>query len=196
MNLNAVERQRLFCHLNRLQQDRHYRDTQRRYVFEGARNVIRANCCGHQIETVLRCRKLLRSPASNAVLQSLRDSGSTIVDVTPEQFRECSITKRASGLLAIARQKRNRIDAFTPKSIAVALSRVRNAGNFGCLIRTAAAVGADGFILIGNLIDPYDPAVIRSAMGTVFAQRFYRATWREFNQWKKQHGATVVAACP
>jgi tRNA G18 (ribose-2'-O)-methylase SpoU len=56
----------------------------------------------------------------------------------------------------------------------VALTHVRSPGNLGTLMRTSAAVGAGGFILLGG-VDPFDPAVVRGSMGGLFRQQLVRA---------------------
>lgn len=98
--------------------------------------------------------------------------------------------------MAVVRQRRPDITGLCPASTVIAISRVNTPGNLGCLIRTAAAVQADGFILIGRSVDPFAPAVIRSAMGAFFSQAFYRAAWPEFDAWKRRCNVPVIGACP
>jgi TrmH family RNA methyltransferase len=78
----------------------------------------------------------------------------------------------------------------------VALSSIQSPGNLGTLLRTADAVGAAGVILLGDGVDPYDPAAVRASMGAIFSQRFVRASTRELAAWKRRSGALLVGTSP
>jgi TrmH family RNA methyltransferase len=78
----------------------------------------------------------------------------------------------------------------------VALSQVRSPGNFGSLVRTAAATGAAGFILLGNSVDPFDPTVVRATMGALFQQQLVRTDVERLRLWVQQHHLQVIGAAP
>lgn len=101
-------------------------------------------------------------------------------------------------MAAIFRQPAISLSDINPKDAIcwTAVSHLRSPGNFGTLIRTSAAVGAGGFILIGDDIDPFDPNVIRATMGAVFKQRIVRARFEEFRKWIRQHRLPVIGASP
>lgn len=46
------------------------------------------------------------------------------------------------------------------------LDNLRDPGNLGTLIRSAVGAGFDGILLYGDCVDPLNPKVIRSTMGT------------------------------
>lgn len=48
------------------------------------------------------------------------------------------------------------------------LDRPSNHGNLGSIVRSANAFGVQLIITVGHGVDPYDPAVIRSSIGSVF----------------------------
>ena len=78
----------------------------------------------------------------------------------------------------------------------VALDQVHSPGNLGTILRTGDAVGASGLILIGDSVDPYDPACVRATMGAIFAQRLVRATPQEFASWKQGNDFRLVGTSP
>lgn len=90
--------------------------------------------------------------------------------ITPEEFRKISINERASGIAAIFRQPVLKPGEVKPgDSICwTAIRNIRSLGNLGTLIQTSAAVGAGGFILIGERFDPFDPGVVRAGVGRSF----------------------------
>jgi len=46
------------------------------------------------------------------------------------------------------------------------LDTIRDPGNLGTLIRSAVGAGFDGILLYGDGVEPFNPKVIRSTMGT------------------------------
>jgi TrmH family RNA methyltransferase len=184
--------------IKRLQCDRRYRDHKGLFFVEGIRNFVSAVDCGFPIDALLYCEKLLTSPIARKMVRRLKRAGVPFARVSPEQFRQISQTERASGVGAILCQHAQRLDQTNPNdSICwVALSRIRSPGNLGSLMRTAAAVGAAGFIFIGDGIDPYDPNVVRATMGALFNQRIVRANAEQFRHWIKSHRLQVVGASP
>ena len=76
------------------------------------------------------------------------------------------------------------------------MSTVRSLGNLGTLLRTSAAVGAAGFILLGQQIDPYEPVVVRATMGALFKQTLVRTNIERFRHWIQKHRLAVVGASP
>jgi TrmH family RNA methyltransferase len=57
--------------------------------------------------------------------------------------------------------------AADPRLVAVCAD-VRDPGNAGTVIRCADAAGADGVVLTGSSVDPYNPKVVRASVGSLF----------------------------
>ncbi len=106
--------------------------------------------------------------------------------------------ERASGIGAIVRQHWSRLHRASPRGglCWLAVTRVRSPGNLGSLLRTSAAVGGSGLIVIGRNVDPFDPAVVRASMGAVFQQRIVRCGRQAFGHWVRRHRCQVVGASP
>lgn len=64
------------------------------------------------------------------------------------------------------------------------------------LMRTSAAIGAAGFILIGDSIDPFDPAAVRATMGALFKQVIVRTTIDQLRRWLRMNKLEVIGASP
>lgn len=54
-------------------------------------------------------------------------------------------------------------------SLALVLDGLQDPGNLGTLVRSAVAFGFETVILAGQTVEPYNPKVIRSSAGLVFA---------------------------
>jgi TrmH family RNA methyltransferase len=97
--------------------------------------------------------------------------------VAPEVLAAASDTQAPQGLLAVLRMHSlplpERLDlAFIPDG-------VRDPGNLGTMLRTAAAAGVGAVFLPAGTADPYAPKVVRAAMGAHFRLPVHIATWEE-----------------
>src|SRR5215831_12514442 len=182
----------------RLQDDRRYRDRYGLFFVEGVRNFVRAVDNRFAVDTLVYSERLLTKPLARKLVRRLKRDGVPYAPVSPEQFRSVSRTERASGVAAIVRQQVRRLEDIAPRNNEcwTALGHVRSPGNFGTLIRTSAATGGAGFILVGDSIDPFDPVVVRATMGALFRQTFVRTSADRHSRWVKLHKLHVVGASP
>jgi TrmH family RNA methyltransferase len=186
------------AHIARLQRDRRYRDRQSCFFVEGVRNFVSAVDHGCTVAAVLYSERLLTSPLARKLVRRLKRAGVPFARVSPEQFRTVSRAEQASGVGVVLRQNLQDLARVAPDDgpCWVVLSQVRAPGNFGTLVRTSAAIGAAGFILLGGSIDPFEPVVVRASMGALFRQTFVRASLEELRQWVNQYQLLVVGASP
>lgn len=184
--------------IERLQHDRCDRDSRGLFFIEGVRNFIEAVDHRFPVDTLLYSEKLLINPIARKLVRRLKRAGVPFARVTPEQFRRVSRTERASGVAAILRQRVQRLEhiKIQGQQCWAALSHVRSLGNFGTLLRTSAATGAAGFILLGDTIDPFDPAVVRATMGALFKQTIVRTTVDQLRAWVRMNNVQVIGASP
>jgi TrmH family RNA methyltransferase len=183
--------------IERLQYDRHYRDRRGLFFVEGVRNFVEAVDHCFPISALLYSEKLLINPLARKMVRQLKRNGVPFARVSPEQFRTVSKTERASGVGAVLHHRIQKLESvkLEEQSCWTALGHVRSHGNFGTLVRTSAAVGAAGFILLGDGIDPFDPLVVRATMGALFKQTLVRTTDDQF-QRVQQRNPQVIGASP
>ena len=55
----------------------------------------------------------------------------------------------------------------------IVLENVQDPGNVGTVLRTAAALGTELVVFLGDCADPYNPKTVRAAMGALFRQRLW-----------------------
>jgi RNA methyltransferase, TrmH family len=156
--------------IKRLQADRAHRDARRTFLVEGVRNVVHAIESGFHIERLVYSEKLLIVHIARKLVRNRCRSGPPTLHVSPEAFRQISMTPRASGVGAVVGQRWSPLHGASPRAglCWVVLEAVRSEGNLGSLIRTSEAIGGAGFILVGPQIDPFAPAVARPSMGALF----------------------------
>src|SRR5436190_14726015 len=137
------------------------------HYLEGFRNFIQAIDARIPLETILYSEILAQNPAVQKNVRLLKRAGVPVVRVRPEEFRGISGTARASGIGAIARRHWTPLEGADPRvgTCWIAVSSIRSPGNVGTILRTAEAAGVGGVVLLGDRVDPFDPAVVRASMG-------------------------------
>jgi TrmH family RNA methyltransferase len=129
--------------IKRLQRDRRYRDTRGAFFIEGVRFFVQVADQHFDHVVIVYSEKLLTAPLARKLVRQFRRAGVPTVRMSPEDFQKISLTKRASGVGAIVRQRWARLNSITlDRGLCwVILGLVRSPGNFGTLIRTSEAVG-------------------------------------------------------
>ena len=184
--------------IEKLHYDRRYRDTCGVFFVEGVRNFVEAVDHRFSIDTLLYSERLLINPLARKLVRRLKRNGVPFARVSPEQFRRVSRSEHASGVGAIVGQRVETLEHIKvdDHSCWTALSNVRSPGNFGTLVRTSAATAGTGFILLGDSVDPFDPAVVRATMGALFKQKLVRTSAEQFRRWIQAQDIQVIGASP
>ncbi len=102
--------------------------------------------------------------------QAAVDAGVDVEVVSEHVVEAMADTVTPQGVVAVARQFPASVKDMLragPRLLAV-LEEVRDPGNAGTIIRAADAAGADGVILTGRTVDPYNPKVVRATTGSLF----------------------------
>lgn len=178
--------------------DRNHRFQTGLFPIEGVRFLHQALEHRAKFEELVVAPDLLRSPVGQKLVRRLVRDGVRCYEVPAEVLHGLCSTDDPQGVLAVVRQDWVSIERADPAGglCWIALSGVQSAGNLGSLIRTADAVSAAGFFLVGETADPYDPACVRATMGAVFALPFVRTNLRGLIEWKHRHRALLVGTSP
>lgn len=168
------------------------------YYVEGIRFVARAVQHGLPIEALVACRPLLTHPFARHLVRQQRRAGTPILDVTSDVFSSVSLADDPQGIGAVLRQGWTPLERLDPAEAAcwVMLDTVRSPGNLGTMLRTSEAAGGAGLLLLGDAVDPYDPAAVRASMGALFGQRLVRTTVDAVRHWAARPGYRLVGATP
>jgi len=70
---------------------------------------------------------------------------------------------------------------------------VRDPGNLGTLLRSAAGAGADHVVIAPETVDPYHPRAVRAAMGAHFRVSFSHRSWPELAPILRMYGLIGLA---
>ncbi len=97
--------------------------------------------------------------------------GASVHVVTDRAAKALSDTVTPVGLVAVCEVPSTSLGdvlAERPRLIAVA-AEISEPGNAGTLIRIADAMGADGVVLAGSSVDPYNGKCLRASAGSIFS---------------------------
>ena len=179
-----------------LQSDRGLRDNHGLFYAEGVRNFLSAADNDWPIHTVYFSDKLLKPGAARTKVRALRREGIPIVELSPEAFRSLSNRPRASGVGLVLHQPRPSLHQLKPRTARcwLVVDNIEHPGNIGTLLRTSAAIGGGGLIVVGDEVDVTHPSLVRASMGTYFRQVVTRTSLRQFENWVGRHRLPVFGA--
>ncbi len=167
-----------------LLEKRKARADEQAFVVEGVRLVEEAQAAHWQPELVLYSAQL--SERGMQVVQRFEQDGAEVVEVTPHLMDQTAGTETPQGLLAVFHQKR--LPLPHPLTFVLIADNLRDPGNLGTLLRTAASAGVQAALLSPGTTDAFAPKVLRAGMGAHFRLPVEHMEWDEIH--------SVVKAAP
>ncbi|HLA44971.1 MAG TPA: RNA methyltransferase [Aggregatilineales bacterium] len=131
---------------------------------------------------------------ADPLLDQLQAQNVECLPLEARLFEELSDTEQPQGILAVYPMPDLRLPS-SPELL-LAIDAVRDPGNLGTILRTAAAAGVDGVILLPGTVDVFNPKVIRGGMGAHFRLPLLTAS-RDFfaEQFGDQSGTNWNIRC-
>lgn len=117
------------------------------------------------------------SERGQALVQTCLSQGVQVEEVAAHVMGAICETQTPQGLLAVVRIPRHLQPAVL--DFALILDGMRDPGNLGSVLRTAAAAGVGAVLLPPGTVDPYAPKVLRSGMGAHFHLKIFELSWEE-----------------
>lgn len=163
-------------HVRRLQRDRRFRQEEQEFVVEGTRWLQEISGASRQPRWIFFTGEWRSTPQEAELLESLE---APTYRVSEGVMAVMSDLETPPGILAVL--PREELAVTTPRTLLLILDRIRNPGNMGTILRTAAAAGVDALILGPGCVDPYNPKVIRGGMGAHLRLPLRAMSWKEIN---------------
>ena len=148
------------------------------FVIDGVRLVEEAVARDWRFETVLYDKSL--SERGKALVERLRSRGVEVEEVSDSLMRSVSETETPQGILAILQF--SQLPIPNPLDFVLIPDQIRDPGNLGTLLRTAAAAGVQAVLLPPETTDVFAPKVVRSGMGAHFRLPIHSMTWEEIQE--------------
>ena len=151
------------------------------FVVEGVRLVEEASNQYWRFELVLYDETL--SERGKLLVERLRSNQVDVEEVSPDLIKSLSETETPQGILAVLKLSHLPI----PESLNFVLipDQIRDPGNLGTLLRTAAATGVQAVLIPPETTDAFAPKVVRSGMGAHFRLPIYSVTWDHIQAFTK-----------
>ena len=189
--------------------EKKHRDAEGKFRIDGIKLFEEAVLSGVDIETVF-----VRQGAVDRLEERIGDlfdkiSGTDIKILSDGVFDKISEEKSPEGILCVVKRidKLHKIvtinnddDLKTETILAshakiFAVESVRDPGNLGTIIRTAAAFGVDVLLISYDCADIYNSKTVRAAMGALFRQKIIRTSnFSEVLRFLSRNGRTTYAA--
>lgn len=169
---------------------RKQREEELAFVIEGVRLVEEGLISGWQAEIVLYSSRL--SLRGRDLVKRCVDSGIEILEVEDRLFDGISGTETSQGLMAIFRQS----NQIMPENLDFVLiaDNIRDPGNMGTLLRSAAAAGVQSALLSPGTTDVFAPKVLRAGMGAHFHLTVIELSWNDIRAVCLEKGLRVLLA--
>lgn len=178
--------------------DRGPRDEQQVFLVEGYRAIARALERGVRPREVFFCRDWFLGINEDALLRQAGEAGAELIELGREAFAKVAYRDRPEGLLAIVAQWRKAPEdlALPAEPFLLVVEAIEKPGNLGTLLRGADAAGVDAVIVCDPVTDLFNPNVVRSSTGVLFAVPVALGSTREVIAFLRGRGIRTVATTP
>lgn len=160
------------------------------FVVEGVRLVEEAVKGDWRLETVLFDESL--SERGKSLVSSLKSKGIEVEEISTDLMKSLSETETPQGILAILQFSTPQISI--PLDFVLIPDQIRDPGNLGTLLRSAAATGVQAVLLPPETTDAFAPKVLRAGMGAHFRVPIREMGWEEIQDVCKSAGLQVLVA--
>ena len=148
------------------------------FVVEGVRLVEEAVKADWKFQFVLFSDGL--SERGKELVKTLTANQIEVEETSGDLLQNLSETESPQGILAVL-QLSNLPIPDSPNFVLIP-DQIRDPGNLGTLLRTAAAAGAQAALLPPETTDAFGPKVLRAGMGAHFRLPIHSMTWDEIRE--------------
>ena len=145
-----------------------YRQSEQRFVVEGAKSVLELLASDFNTETVIATQEFMEH---NALVVS--GFSGELIEENETTLASMGEFKTNNSALAIARIKPNLSLEVKRDEFALMLDDIRDPGNLGTIIRTADWYGISKIIASSDTTEFYNPKVIHASMGSFTRVQVY-----------------------
>ena len=144
--------------ITKLQQKK-YRTQSGKFILEGFKAIKEAFNFGIKLEYVFVQKEKINE--YNFVKNYIIETNSAVL-------KKLSTTESAPEAVAVGYQKTYDKNVLKNAKKVLLLEDIKDLGNFGTIIRTSVAFGADAIVLFGESVDIYNPKSVRASVGNLW----------------------------
>jgi TrmH family RNA methyltransferase len=148
------------------------------FVVEGVRLVEEAVNSNWGIQFALYDETL--SERGKSLVENLKSKSIDVEMVSKNLMKSLSETETPQGIIAVL--KVSSLSVSNSPDFILIPDQIRDPGNLGTLLRTAAATGVDVILLPPETTDAFAPKVVRAGMGAHFRLPIRSMEWEEIRE--------------
>ena len=160
------------------------------FLAEGVRLVEEALSTDRPIRFALYSSAL--SGRGQALVERLKNAEIEIDEVSDDLLQAISETETSQGIIAVL--SLTNLPLPNSPNFLLIPDQIRDPGNLGTLLRTAAAAGVQAVLLPPETTDAFAPKVVRAGMGAHFRLPIHAMDWEEIERVCKRRPARASAA--
>jgi RNA methyltransferase, TrmH family len=160
------------------------------FVIEGVRLAEEAANRDWRFEIVLYDETL--SERGKLLVERLKSHDIEVEQVSHNLMKSLSDTETPQGILAVLQI--SNLPISNSLDFILIPDQIRDPGNLGTLLRSAAAVGVQAVLIPPETTDAFAPKVVRSGMGAHFRLPNHSMTWEEIERMCRSANLQVYLA--
>ena len=149
------------------------------FVAEGVRLVEEAVISNWRFRIALYDETL--SERGRLQVERLRSQGVDVEEVSASVMKSISETEAPQGILAVL--ETTQLPIPQSSNFILIPDQIRDPGNLGTLLRSAAASGVQAVLIPSETTDAFAPKVLRSGMGAHFRLPIHSMSWEEIRKF-------------
>lgn len=162
------------------------------FAAEGVRLAEEAFRAGWRFRFALYDETL--SERGRALIEALAARGVEVEEIAPGLTKSLSDTETPQGILAVLEFRPLPIPQLPGADFILIPDQIRDPGNLGTLLRSAAAAGVQAVLIPPETTDPFAPKVLRAGMGAHFRLPICPMRWDEIARFAESAGLRVLLA--
>ena len=137
-----------------------YRTATSKFLIEGEKALCEAINYGIELEVIFADKnKYSEYKFNNKV---------TVIFTNEKVLKKLSSTDSPPAIAAVAIQKKYNENILSNLHKVVLLENIKDAGNFGTIVRSSVAFGVEAIVLFGDCVDIYNPKCVRASVGNLW----------------------------
>jgi RNA methyltransferase, TrmH family len=180
--------------------DRRDRDDEGVFIVEGYRAIRRMLDQQITPTELYLGRDWFQGENEASLIDDAARAGTRVIELGREAFAKCAYRDRPDGLLAVVAQWDHSLKwlaAQLPTTpFVLVVEAIEKPGNLGTILRSADAAGVNAVILCDPVTDLFNPNVVRSSTGVLFAVPVVVAESAEVRSFLRAQSIRTVATTP
>lgn len=132
------------------------------------------------------------SQRGKEILAKIKEQNIPVEEITPHVMKAASDTQTSQGILLVLPLQSLPIPE--PLDFILIADQVRDPGNLGTLLRSAAAAGVQAVFLVEGSVDAFSPKVLRGAMGVHFHLPIHTLAYPDILAYCNRHKLRLLIA--